>query len=186
MLATDYLLTKPSGIKSVILASPCLDVKMWIHDTDSLKSTLPDSIQQIIRKNEEAKTFDSPEFQAAVFEFYKQFLARKQPWSADLDSSFSLIRDDIYQYMWGPNEFSATGTLKNYDRTDRLGEIKLPTLFTVGQFDECTPATAKYYQSQIPGAELTIIENAGHLTMHDNVEADIKAIREFLHKVENE
>jgi proline iminopeptidase len=184
MLATDYLLTKPSGIKSVILASPCLSTKMWINDTDSLKSTLPDSIQQIIRKSEDAKTFDTPEFQAAVFEFYKQFLARKQPWSADLDSSMSQLREEMYHYMWGPSEFKATGTLESYDRTDRLGEIKLPTLFTAGQYDECTPATAKHYQSLIPGAKLAIIENAGHLTMHDNPEADIRAIRDFLDKVE--
>ncbi|MEE8404816.1 MAG: proline iminopeptidase-family hydrolase [candidate division Zixibacteria bacterium] len=186
MLATDYLLTKPNGVKSVIFASPALDTKRWIHDTDSLRSTLPDSIQQIFRKSEETKTFDSPEFQAAVFEFYKQFLARRRPLSADMDSGRALISDEIYLYMWGPSEFIATGTLKNYDRTDRLGEIKLPTLFTVGQYDECTPATAKYYQSLIPGAELVIIENAGHITMHDEPEANNKAIREFLHKVESE
>lgn len=88
--------------------------------------------------------------------------------------------------MWGPSEFIATGTLNNYDRTGRLGEIKLPTLFMAGQYDECTPATAKYYQSLIPGAKLVIIENAGHITMHDEPEANNNAIREFLHKVEKE
>ena len=186
MLATDYLLTNPTGVRSVILASPCLDVKMWIHDTDSLRSTLPDSIQQIIRKSEETKTFDSPEFQAAMLEFNSQFLARRRPWSADLDSSFALISDKIYLYMWGPSEFIATGTLSNYDRTDRLNEIKLPTLFMAGQYDECTPATAKYYQSLIPGAELVIIENAAHITMHDEPEVNNKAVREFLAKVEKE
>lgn len=186
MLAVDYLLTKPSGVKSVILASPALDTKRWIHDTDSLRSTLPDSIQQIIRKSEETKTFDSPEFQAAMLEFNSQFLARRRPVSADLDSGGALISDEIYLYMWGPSEFIATGTLKNYDRTDKLGEIKLPTLFIAGQYDECTPATAKYYQSLIPGAELVIIENAAHLTMHDEPDANNNAIREFLSKVENE
>ena len=184
MLAVDYLLTKPSGVKSVILASPALDVKMWIHDTDSLRSTLPDSIQQIFRKSEETKTFDSPEFQAAMLEFNSQFLARRKPVSVDSESGSALINQDIYQYMWGPSEFIVTGTLKNYDRTDRLGEIKLPTLIMAGQYDACTPATSKYYQSLIFGAELVIIENAGHLTMQDNAEADIKAIRDFLDKLE--
>lgn len=186
MLATDYLLTNPTGVRSVVLASPCLDVKMWIHDTDSLRSTLPDSIQRIIRKSEETKSFDSPEFQAAMLEFNSQFLARRRPLSADMDSGRALISDEIYLYMWGPSEFIATGTLKNYDRTDRLGEFKMPTLFMAGQYDECTPATAKYYQSLIPDAELAIIENAGHLTMQDEPEANNKAIREFLAKVESE
>ena len=88
--------------------------------------------------------------------------------------------------MFGPYSFRFTGTLAGYNRTDRLGEIKLPTLLIAGEYDISTPATVKDYQSLIPGAELIIIKNAAHLTMQDNAEADIKAIREFLAKVERE
>ena len=46
----------------------------------------------------------------------------------------------VYETMWGPNEFTVTGTLKDWDVTDRLGEIEVPTLVTSGRYDECTPA----------------------------------------------
>ncbi len=42
--------------------------------------------------------------------------------------------------MWGPNEFNATGTLRTWDVTGRLGEIDTPTLVICGRHDEATPA----------------------------------------------
>ena len=184
MLATDYMLSEPAGVRSLVLASPVLSIERYIQDKVKLLETLPDSISKVIKKNELEGTLDSPDYMPAMMVFLGQFFARKQPWSDELNMAFATLNRDMGGYLFGPNEFSVTGTLKNYDRTDRLGEIKLPTLFIAGQYDACTPATSKYYQSLIPGAELVIIENAGHLTMQDNAEADIKAIRDFLDKLE--
>ena len=185
MLAADYMLTKPSGVRSLVLASPCLSAPRWIHDADSLLGTLPDSLQEVIRHHEREKTTDSPEYQSALMVFYGQFFARRQPWSDDLNSAFAQLNQAMYRYMWGPSEFTSTGTLSDYDCTDRLGEITIPTLLTAGQFDEATPATVKYYQSLIPGAEFALLKNCAHLTMHDDPETDIRIIREFLAKVES-
>ena len=49
----------------------------------------------------------------------------------------------VYTTMWGPNEFTCTGNLLEWDRTDRLGEITVPTLITVGEFDEVHPSCAR-------------------------------------------
>jgi len=186
MLATDYMLSEPAGVRSLVLAGPVLSIERYIQDKVKLLETLPDSISKVIKKNELEGTLDSPDYMPAMMVFLGQFFARKQPWSDELNMAFAALNRDMGGYLFGPNEFNVTGTLKNYDRTDRLGEIKLPTLIMAGQYDACTPATSKYYQSLISGAELVIIENAGHLTMQDNAEADIKAIGEFLNRVENE
>jgi proline iminopeptidase len=86
--------------------------------------------------------------------------------------------------MWGPSEFTATGELKNYDHTNRLGEIKIPTLFIAGEFDEARPSTVKYYQSLVPGARFEMIKGAGHFTMHDNPDQSNKVVTEFLNSIE--
>ncbi len=185
MLAVDYMLTKPTGVSSLVLASPVLSVPCWTHDSDSLLGTLPDSLQEVIRHHEREKTTGSPEYQSALMVYYGQFFARKQPWSDDLDSAFALLNQAMYNYMWGPSEFTITGTLGDYDCTDRLGEITTPTLFTAGQFDQSIPATVEYYKSLIPGAEFALLKNCAHITMHDDPVADILIIREFLAKVES-
>ena len=86
--------------------------------------------------------------------------------------------------MWGTNEFFATGSLKNYDRTNDLDRIEVPTLYITGEFDAARPSTVKYYQSLTPGSRLIIIKNAGHMTMHDNASEDIKAISAFLNELD--
>lgn len=87
--------------------------------------------------------------------------------------------------MWGPSEFTATGTLKNYDRFENLKEIKVPTLFLTGEFDEARPSTVRSFHNQVRGSEFVVIEGAGHGTMHDNRDQNIEAIRSFLNRIDD-
>ena len=183
MLGTDYYLKYPKGIKAIILSSPAISIPLWLKDADILLSTLPDSIQSTVRTNELNKTFDSPAYQQAVMVYYQNFVARKLPWSADIDSTFSQLGES-YHHMWGPSEFTATGSLSAYDQTGRLGEIKVPTLFITGEFDEARPETVKYYQSLVPGARFEVIEGAAHITMHDKPEENNRVIIDFLDSLE--
>lgn len=184
ILGTEFYLKHPDGIKALILASPALDVSKWVKDADSLLTTLPDSSQKAIKDNEAKKTYDAPDYQAAVQSYYEKYLARKTPWSPDIDSAFSQMAENVYLYMEGPSEFTISGQLENYDITSRLGEIKVPTLFTCGEFDEARPSTVKYFQSLVPGAQLAVIPGAGHLTMDDNPVANNKIIADFLNGID--
>lgn len=74
--------------------------------------------------------------------------------------------------------------LKTYDQTSRLGEIKVPTLFITGEFDEARPSTVKYYQSLVPGAKFEVIEGAAHITMQDKPEQSNKVVTDFLNSLE--
>jgi len=86
--------------------------------------------------------------------------------------------------MWGPSEFTATGTLINYERVESLGEIQVPTLYVCGENDEARPETVAYFKDKTPGAKLAVIKNAAHITMHDNPEENNRVIREFLDELE--
>lgn len=179
MLGTDFYLTHPEGIKALILSSSALSIKKWMEDAQKQIATLPDSIQQLIQVNEANKTYNDPGYLRAMKVYYEKYVARKVPWSADIDSAFSQ-EGSVYLYMEGPSEFTITGTIKNYDRTPDLGKLKLPVLYIVGDNDEANPETTRYYQSLTPGAKLVIINNAGHLTMQDNPEQHNQALAAFL------
>ena len=143
MLGVDYYLKYPQKIKSLILASPCLSADLWVSDADSLISTLPDSVQIILHNNINGVPQDSAVLARAVTVYSNSFYTRKMPISADIDSANLTTGWNVYNYMWGPNEFFALGTLKNYDRTKELYSIKVPTLYTCGDFDSATPKTVK-------------------------------------------
>jgi proline iminopeptidase len=184
ILAAEYLFTHPSGVKGCVMSSPALSIPRWQHGADSLLTTMPDSIQQVIRENEAAGTVHSDEYQAAMMAFYAEYLARRQPWSADIDSAFMQMNPALYEYMNGPSEFNLSGILHDYDCTDRLNEITIPTLFISGDNDEAPASTVRYYSSLVPNSEMVIVPDAGHLTMQDNPEVHNRAVRAFLDKVD--
>lgn len=184
MLGTQYYFRYPDRVASLILASPALSTADWIADGRTLVATLPDSIQQAIARHEAAGTFESEEYQAAVMAFYKLYLSRSDPWDPHVDSAFAGMNPAIYGYMWGPSEFTATGTLMAFDVTDSLPLIRVPTLFTTGEFDEAMPATVQRHAALVPGAEFAVIPGAAHLTMNDHPDEMVRVVREFLRKVE--
>jgi proline-specific peptidase len=90
-----------------------------------------------------------------------------------------------YLTMWGPSEFGpVTGNLDGWDITDRLGEIRVPTLLTVGRHDEMWPSHMADMQAGIAGAELAIFEESSHMAFQEERDAYIARMRDFLHRVE--
>ena len=185
MLAEAYMGTKPKGVKSLMLADPLVTTAQWEKDADSLIKLLPDSIQKAIATNEAAHTTDSPEYAMAMRAYYMQYVIRKPPQHRDdADSSRMSNGALVYNYMWGPSEFTSTGTLKTFDATKWLQEVTVPTLFIAGEFDEATPSSTKAFSQLVKGSEFVMIPGSGHVTQNDNLEALLAAVRGFLGKVE--
>ncbi len=157
MLGTDYYLKYPDDIKGLILASPCLSAQMWIADADTLISTLPDSIQLILEQSRQNLITDSTKLVAAIKVYSNNFYNRKQPVSEDVAKSNAESGKNVYEFMWGKSEFSASGTLKNYDRTADLTKVKIPVLYTTGEFDAARPGTVNYYHGLTPNSRFVVI-----------------------------
>jgi proline iminopeptidase len=145
--------------------------------------TLPDSAQKAIATREAEKKFDAPDYQAALGEFYGKYVWRR-PVQAELDSTLAGVNEKIYNYMQGPSEFTITGTLKQYDATPFLKDVKVPVLFTVGEFDEADPPTVKKHAGMTPGARYAVIPNAAHVVEWDNPDETNRVVREFLKSVD--
>ncbi|QYA24665.1 proline iminopeptidase-family hydrolase [Gramella sp. MT6] len=185
-LSLEYYLQYPEHVKGIIFSSPYFSTKRWIKDANELVKTLPDSIQKIIRTNEKNKTFSNQEYKDAVDLFYGKFLRRKERSPEVADTASNYFGTNVYEYMWGPSEFTATGTLLNYDRIDKLQEVEVPVLFITGEYDEARPETVKYYQSLVPNSGYKEISNSGHATLNDNPEEALEAIEEFLENTDQE
>jgi len=183
-LGFDYYLKYPDEVKALIFSSPLLSTTLWIKDADTLVSTLPDSIQTIIRENEKNKTFENQSYKDAVDLYYSKFLRRVERPKEKADSAKAFFGTNVYEYMWGPSEFTATGTLLDYDRVGRLKDITVPTLLLTGEFDEARPPTVNYFHNLIPDSEFTVIKNSGHATVHDNPEQTLARLNAFLKKID--
>jgi proline-specific peptidase len=186
MLAMEYALTKPSGLASLVISSSPASIPLWAEETGRLRSELPADVRQVLDEHEAAGTADSPEYQTAMLEFYKRHVCRLDPWPDGIARTFAKMEEDsdVYLYMQGPNEFVITGTLTNWDITDRLGEIDVPTLVTTGRYDECTPKQAEIVHRGIAGSEWVVFENGSHMQFAEEPERYLEVLDDFLTRVE--
>ena len=183
ILAFEYYRAHPEHVVSLTLGSAALDIPTWERNARRLVGTLSDSAQRAIRVREAEQKFDAPDYQRALEESYGKYVWR-HPVDADLDSTIKTANMQIYNYMQGPSEFTISGTLKTYDVTHLLPTIKVPTLYTVGQYDEADPPTIRRFASMTPGATVEVIPGAAHITTWDNPEVMVRVVRRFLRKVD--
>jgi proline iminopeptidase len=179
-LATSYALTKPIGLKSLILADPYLSTPIWERDANKLIQSLPLDIKNALLRHSEEGFTDTDEFKKASDEFYKQYVFRLDPLPTPLIKSNNKMNADIYTQMWGPKEFVASGSLKKLDLTSRLHEIKIPVLLICGRFDEATPEAGKQFKNLFPNAQLAIMENSAHMSHWTDREEFISTLINFL------
>ena len=86
----------------------------------------------------------------------------------------------IYNYMWGPTEFHPTGTLLDFDISDRLHEIEVPVLFITGEFDEARPETIRKFHESVPGSKFIVVEGVGHSSYSRKPEEFRASLEDFL------
>jgi proline iminopeptidase len=184
MLATDYALTPPVGLASLVLASPLLSTARWLADQAAYRRQLPADVRCTLDRCEATGATDSREYAAAMAVYFGQHGCRLETGPEALQHSSGGMNPAVYQAMWGPNEFCVTGNLADYDRTSRLGELALPVLLTCGRYDQAAPATVAWYQSLLPDAELAVFEQSAHMPHLEEPERYLATIRGFLRQVE--
>jgi len=125
--------------------------------------------------------------------------ARKQKWNTDeeMRTGFAkywpvyfkhydpiigarLLENAIVSVSGGARD----GELAAYNVTSRLSEIKISTLIMAGRYDWiCPPSQAHIMHNGIPGSELVIFEESGHLPYVEEAETFFKTIREWAKRV---
>ncbi len=168
MLALEYAFTKPPGLKSVILNSTPTSAPRWAEEAQRLLGNLPPGLDE--KEVEE--------------EFKRRHIIRLDPEPESLARARAKFGTQVYETMWGPNEYTATGTLKDWDVIDRLGEIDVPTLITSGRYDECTPTLVEPLHAGVAGSEWALFEDSAHMAYLEEPERYLQVVRAFLDRVE--
>ena len=183
LFSIEYALTQPQGLVSLILASSTSSIPLWIAEANRLRNELPPDVQVTLERHEAAGTTDDPEYQNAMLVFYERHVIRVVPMPANVKRSLDQA-GQVYFTMNGPSEFHVTGILKDWDRTDRLSEIRVPTLITSGRYDESTPRINEVLHKGIDGSEWVIFENSSHMAHVEEPELYMPTVRSFMERVE--
>jgi len=188
MLGMEYALTQPSGLASLTIADSPASMIQWVSEANRLRAQLPPEVQQTLLHHEQNGTTDSREYQDAMLVYYRRHVCRLDSWPDCVTRTFEKLAQypEVYNTMNGPSEFHVIGTLKTWDITNRLHEIKVPTLLLSGRYDEATPIIVEPIQRSIPGSEWIIFENSSHMPHVEETELYLQVLDRFLMHVEGE
>ena len=64
--------------------------------------------------------------------------------------------------------FALGNSLKNLDFSDRVGEIRCPTLILCGEKDSANLKSAHFLAQHIQRAELQVLDHTGHVVNEEN------------------
>lgn len=184
-LAIEYMVSQPAGVVSLVLASTSASMPQFVQEAARLKAQLPREVYETLQRHEASADYANPEYQAAVMEFYERHLCRLHPWPDCLMRSVgNLDGNPVYMTMNGPNEFTVVGNLKGWDRRNRLGDIDVPTLITVGRHDELPLPCAETLHDGIRGSALAVFDHSSHMAMLEETDTFVRRIATFLNEVE--
>jgi len=193
VLAQAYALKYQENLTHLILCSTFQSTSKMNRVLEKIKEKMEPELRARIDKMEkeglyghgrdyEKNRYTTDYMVAAWGEGYFPYLFANHP-DANYDPIGNGIMSwDLYREMWGSHgEYVIDGNLSSVEYTDKLTTIKIPTLITVGDNDECAPSLSQEMQSKIAGSKLVIFPKSGHMTFVDQPELFISTINEFLH-----
>jgi len=184
ILAIEYALRHQQHLRGLVISDMTAGVQSYLERADFIKHQLPPDTLARLTALESKEDYDSPEYQKIMMEdLYPKMVCRVQPWPEPVSRCFRHVNDKIYNLMQGKSEFLVTGNLKNWERWDRLHEIKVKTLTIGAQYDEMDPEDMKKMAGLMPNAGYAFCPNGSHLCMWDDQEAYFKHLLKFLREV---
>ena len=172
--STDY-----RRVAGMILISPFLSTAKWNEDIDANLRSMGGDHLAVVEKARKDGVF-TEEFFRTLEEYNARFLFSRKEFRPYALVSAREEPNETFRRLCGPNDFVTDGKLKDFDVSDRLSEIDVPTLLMCGDSDEVTiPRIMEYYKS-VKGARLSIIAHAGHVLALEQFDQYAYAIRAFL------
>lgn len=181
MLGMEHALAHPSGLRSLVVANSPASIELWVSEANRLRGLLPREVQETLTRHEAAGTTDSAEYEQAVMRFYERHLCRI-PFPDCLQRTFAQLVEDptVYHTMNGPSEFHVIGTLRGWDITSRLHDVRVPVLVISGEYDEATPNVVRPLVEALPDARWELIEDASHSTHLEQPARFLELVDTFL------
>jgi len=182
MLGAEFAVTRPPGLKALVLADSPASMPLWIEETGRLRAALPADVQAVLTRHEQAQTTDHPDYVAATKVFNLRHVCRLDPAPEAVQRTHEAMEADshVYNLMIGPNEFHITGTLADWTVIDRLHLVDVPTLLISGAHDEATPATVQPFADRIPDVRWHVFPQSSHMPHVEEFDDCMRIVGDFL------
>ena len=167
-LALDVALKYPKSLRSLVVSSGFANYSLFEKEYARLLSEMPKRIRNTIEKYKARGDLKNPQYLAALDVVDHKHFCRLRIWPYD------------YGYMMEHFVDQEHGRLNGWDITDRLPEIRLPCLITLGEYDVVTPKCVRAVHRGIRGSKLVMFGECSHAAIWEDRVRFIEVVRDFL------
>lgn len=183
LLAQEYAVKYGRHIKAVIIESMIDNLDEYTVNINREREEMFSPAQvEYMHECEGEENFDDAMYQELVAKLYSVYLIR-HPENGSRHV-VSTTNTQVYNYFQGNNEFMMVGKLTEWDFRDRLGQITLPTLLTVGEFDTMPLDAVRRMHNTLKNSRMVVTPDGGHCHHIDNPRAFFSSLYKFISDVE--
>jgi len=195
MLAMQYALDFKDNVQSLIISNSSTGMAEIMAAIQKIQSDLSIDAYKTIMRAQSGKVIDEQSLDDALVEFRSRFLRRATPFTPERTKKeyremFPSTRESYgpsFEGLWGPDPckcMPCTGPLLDWDISERLEEINVPTLILCGWYDEIPPELHFKLAAKIPNNEFVIFGNSSHFIMLEKEAATYYAvIKNFISRI---
>ena len=190
ILAMEYALKYQDNLKGLIISNMVASIPEYEkYAAEVLGPQLPPEVYEEIKAFEAKEDFGNPRYVELVKQhYYTKHVLRKPlaEWPEFIVRAFNHLNPNIYIYMQGNSEFGVTGnaSLKGWDVSDRLPEIKVPTLMIGGKYDTMDPKYMEWMSKQVQKGQ-SVTTNGSHFSQYDDPETYFSGLIKFIKEVDS-
>lgn len=191
ILAMEYALKYQENIKGLIISNMMASAPAYgKYANEVLGPKLAPAVFKEIMDMEANEDFDNPRYgELLMNHYYTEHILRMplNQWPEAINRLFGHMNPNIYVYMQGHSEFGMTkdATLKNWDVTSELKNIKVPTLVIGATHDTMDPEHMKWMSEEVKNGRFLLCPNGSHLSQYDDQKIFFTGLIDFIKDVDN-
>ncbi|QCK16646.1 proline iminopeptidase-family hydrolase [Mangrovivirga cuniculi] len=191
ILAMEYALKYQNNLKGLIISNMMASIpeyNKYAHEV--LGPQLPPEVLKEVMEMEKNEDYENPRYAELLMEYhYTEHVLRKpiDQWPEAVNRGLKHMNPEVYIYMQGYSEFGISGdaTLKEWDRTQNISEIKVPTLVIGSSHDTMDPKHMEWMASEIPYSDFLLCPDGSHLSQYDDQETFFNGLIKFIKDVDS-
>ena len=145
------------------------------------------ALAEILSLEQSGNTEDPRYMELLIEQHYVHHILRMpvEDWPDPVQRAFAHINPSIYVSMQGPSELgiSKEAKLADWECTDRLPSIEVPTLVIGARYDSMDPSHMEMMAGQLPKGRYLHCPDGSHLAMYDDQQRYFAGLVEFLHEL---
>jgi proline iminopeptidase len=189
ILALEYALNYQRHLKGLIISNMMASIPAYNEYAKSvLMPSMDPTVLAEIKTLEEAKDYKNPRYMELLMQHHYIYHVLRMPldaWPDPVERTFKHLNADVYIPMQGPSELGASGKLAQWDRTARLGEIRVPALTIGARHDTMDPAHMQAMARAMPHGRYLDCPDGSHMAMYDDQQRYFGGLIGFLNHVNN-